>query len=77
MSMSAEERSAELAKLLKQIEDSGQTVEQAKAENKKRIAEILSNFNKPQAKVKPKDAPVPKEAPPEGEVKDIHSYPIF
>jgi hypothetical protein len=77
MSMSAEERRAKVAAMIKQFEDSGQTVEQAIAEAKKSIAEILSNFNKPQAKVKPKAAPVPKEAPPEGEVKDIHGYPIF
>lgn len=70
-SLSAEERSANLAKLIKQIEDSGQTVEQAKAENNKRITELTRELNKTQAKGKPKAAPVPKEAPPEGEIQDI------
>ena len=70
-SLSAEERSANLAKLIKQIEDSGQTVEQAKAENNKRITELTRELNKTQAKAKPKAAPVPKEAPPEGEIQDI------
>jgi ribosomal protein S18 acetylase RimI-like enzyme len=70
-SLTPEERSANVAARIKKIEDSGKTLEQALAETKKSIDEILSAFNKPKAKAKPKAAPIPKEAPPEGEIQDI------
>jgi hypothetical protein len=70
-SLSAEERRADATAMINQLRDSGKTLEQALAETKKGIEEILSKFNKPKAKAKPKAAPVPKEAPPEGEIQDI------
>jgi hypothetical protein len=70
-SLSAEERRADATAMINQLRDSGKTLEQALAEIKKEIEEILSKFNKPKAKAKPKAAPVPKEAPPEGEIQDI------
>jgi hypothetical protein len=70
-SLTPEERSAQLAAMIKQMEDSGQTVADAVAATDKRLAELTGKFKKPQPKAKPKAAPVPKEAPPEGEIQDI------
>jgi hypothetical protein len=70
-SLTPEERSAQLAAMIKQMEDSGQTVADAVAATDKRLAELTGKFKKPQPKAKPKAAPIPKEAPPEGEIQDI------